>query len=527
MLGIGYWSTNGMIDDANDALLEIVGYSREDLRAGAVDWRKITPPEYAHIDEAVLAELKERSFFTPFEKEYIRKDGRRVPVLVGGRTFPDDPTRGLFFVLDITDRVEARKTQSFLIEASLVLGSSLDYEEILRRFARLAVPRIADWCLVDLREPDGTLRRLTVVNRDPEQATVLVAQAERRGIDPDAPHGTPNVIRTGQAELVSDLTDDMLAAYARDDQHYQLLRSLGFCSLMIVPLLARGQIHGAIALVAAESGRHYTQADLDVAQDLARRAALAVDNALLYREAQQALQVRDEFMSVAAHELRTPITTIAARAEMLRRRLQRASGLEERDERALLTLQEQAQRLDRLVSALLDVSRLQLDRLEIERRPVDMGQLAQRLAGELGQLAERHTIRYETDPGRLMVEGNELRLEQVLQNLLQNAVKYSPGGGEILIDVRRRDASICIAVADHGIGIPAQALEQLFTRFFRAGNVHSTVSGMGIGLYIVKELVMLHGGTIDVESVEGAGATFTVCLPALPDCSGCCPGQIA
>ncbi len=234
-------------------------------------------------------------------------------------------------------------------------------------------------------------------------------------------------------------------------------------------------------------------------------------------EAQEAVRTRDVFLSVASHELKTPLTSLMGQAQLLHRRGLR-DGLRERDLRSITVIAEQASRLNKMILALLDVSRLEAGQLSIERAPLDLGVLARRVVAEVQPTLEKHTVVYNGPEVPSIIEGDELRLEQVLQNLIQNAIKYSPTGGQVTVDVTQRGTTACIAVTDQGLGIPQEALPQLFGRFYRAGNVDAQyIAGMGIGLFVVKEIVTLHGGTVEVESTEGRGSTFMVCLPVRPN----------
>jgi PAS domain S-box-containing protein len=238
-----------------------------------------------------------------------------------------------------------------------------------------------------------------------------------------------------------------------------------------------------------------------------------------------AVRMRDTFLIVLAHELRTPLTSLLGNAQLLLRRAQREGSLPERDQRNLQIIVNQAARLSKLVELQLDISRLQTGQLHIERVPLDIGALAQRVVDEAMPAITSHMVTYAGPDTPLLVEGDELRLDQVLQNLVQNAIKYSPAGGTVDIRVERQDATVRVSVRDEGIGIPSAELPRLFQRFYRASNVDErTFSGLGVGLYIVKELVTLHGGTMEVMSEEGRGSTFTICLPLAQ--SGLTPSYI-
>jgi GAF domain-containing protein len=214
---------------------------------------------------------------------------------------------------------EARRRAAFLAESSTVLTSSLDYPTTLASVAQLAVPQLADWCAVYMLEPDGSIRLLAVTHVDPAKIEWAQELGRRYPPDPGAPHGVPRVLHTGRSEIYADVPEAVLQAYARDAEHLRLLRELGLQSYMIVPLIARTRMLGALGFACAETGRHYGPDDLALAEDLAHRAATAIDHALLYRQAQEAIAARDQFLSVASHELRTPLSPIQLQVQLLLR----------------------------------------------------------------------------------------------------------------------------------------------------------------------------------------------------------------
>jgi len=231
-----------------------------------------------------------------------------------------------------------------------------------------------------------------------------------------------------------------------------------------------------------------------------------------------AMHMRDAFLSILAHELRTPLTALSGNVQLLLRRAQRDGVLSERDQRSLQVIVNQVSRLNKLVQLQFDMARLHSGQLLIERVPLDVGALARRVVAEVLPSVTTHTVIYVGPETPLLIEGDELRLDQVLQNLVQNAIKYSPAGGAVQVQVEQQAATVRIAVSDEGMGIPAAELPELFERFYRASNVDERqISGLGVGLYIVKELVALHGGTIEVVSEAGRGSTFTVTLPLAAD----------
>lgn len=411
---------------------------------------------------------------------------------------------------------DAARRLSFLADMSRVLARSLDYGTTLREVARLVVPGIADWCGVYIRQPDGSIHLLAAEHIDPARVALAHELYASFPADPDARTGVGAVIRTGQPEFLPRIDDALLVASARSPRHLELLRALGLASYLIVPLKARGRTFGAITLVSSSPERAFSDDDRALAEDMAQRAAQAIDNAQLYEDAQEAIRMRDVFFSVAAHELRTPITALSGQAQLLRRRAERDGNLAERDRRAVATIGDQAQRLTRLVNAMLDIARIERGQLRLDTQRLDLAALVGHLVDEMRLTADRHTIQLELPDRPVMIDGDALRLEQVVQNLVSNATKYSPGGGMIEVAVEQRDDQACLIVVDQGIGISAADLPHIFERFYRADHENAAhITGMGVGLYVVKEIVALHGGSITADSVLGRGSTFTVCFPCL------------
>lgn len=232
------------------------------------------------------------------------------------------------------------------------------------------------------------------------------------------------------------------------------------------------------------------------------------------KKAEEALDLRNQFLSLAAHELKTPLTSIMGHIELFQRRNGKEHSLNERDERALQTIADQAQRLNKMIASLLDISRIETGQLAVEQVPIDLCELVRQVVDEVQSTLVGRQIELLCPMQPLIIQGDELRLGQVFQNLIQNALKYSPPDVPIVVAVRHEHAEALIDVRDRGIGIPQTALSQLFNRFYRADNVdQENVSGLGIGLYVVKEIVELHSGNVTVTSTEGEGSTFTVCLP--------------
>jgi len=416
-------------------------------------------------------------------------------------------------------RAEATAThQVFLARVSTHLGSSLDYEETLRAIAGLAVPILADWCSVDIVEADGLVRRLAVACADPSQRPI----ARRAEIYPPDPHGRhprTHVLGTGESILIPEVTDEMLMQMAGDGDRLSDLRALAYRSGIVVPLIARGEVLGALTLATAESGRTYGRSDLALAEELGRRAGIAVDNARLYRAAQEANQLKDEFIATVSHELRTPLQSMLGWVKVLRQGKLTA----QRTARAFDVMERAGQAQARLIEDMLDVSRIATGRLRTERSNVDLGAVVQSALDAARPAADAKKVRLELalDPGVGVVAGDAVRLQQVAWNLLSNAVKFTPGGGRVEVRLEGDGGSVRLIVRDTGEGIDPAFIPYVFEPF-RQGDATSRRrhGGLGLGLAIVRRLVELHGGSVTVRSEgRGCGSEFCVFLPAvsLPD----------
>lgn len=410
---------------------------------------------------------------------------------------------------------EARQRASFLAEASRLLASSLDYSATLERVAQLALPSFADWSMVDVVEEDNSSHRVVVAHFDPAKAKLAEALRTRFPPNEEAPAGAGRVLVDGKSELFAELEPALLRQIAGCEEHFEVLQALGARSAVIVPLTARGKRLGAFSLVYGDSGRRYGEAELALAEDLACRAALAVDNARLYLRTREAVRARDEFLSIASHELRTPVTSLQLAAQGLLR-LAGNGGFDAVPPAFLRTSLEtsvrQSARMAQLIDRLLDVSRIQAGRVELQLEPVDLAAVAREIVAvsreEIGSAGCELTLKADRP---VVGRWDRPRLEQVTANLLSNALKYG-AGKPVELRVEAAGNLGRLVVRDQGIGIPADRRERIFERFERAVSARH-YSGLGLGLYIVQRVLKALGGSVKVESEEGAGATFVVELP--------------
>jgi PAS domain S-box-containing protein len=409
----------------------------------------------------------------------------------------------------------ARQQATFLAESGRVLGASLDYEATLKSVAELAVPAVADWCAVDMVGDTGALQRLAVAHVDPQKVELARMLQERYPADPNAPGGVYEVLRTGQPLFMSRIPPDLLAAAARDDEHREILRQLRLTSYMCVPLVSHGQVFGAITFVSAESGRQYSEDDLQFAQEIAARASLAVENARAYARANEASRLRDEFLATLSHELRTPLNAVLGYARMLRL----GSMPSDRTTASLEVIERNATSLKQIIEDVLDVSRIIAGRLRLNVEPVDLPAVLQEASATVMPAAHAKGVRLETvlDPLTTPVSGDPDRLQQIVWNLLSNAIKFTSRGGRVQVRLSRVNSHVEIAVSDTGQGIAPDFLPHVFERFRQGdGTFSREQGGLGLGLSIARQLAELHGGSIVAASDGvGRGATFILKLPLM------------
>lgn len=644
LIGVAFWNVDGLITDANEAYLKLAGYTQEEFAAlGKISWKELTPPEYEHLADRAIKEAMTTGVSNVYEKEYIRRDGTRVPIVLGMALLNDSQHDGVAFVLDlserrqieqslkvnrerlelvlqaselglwycdlpfdklewndkckehfglspdtevtidlfyqglhpddrertqfaiqqsikqhnsydidyrtvapdgqvrwiraigrgfydatgkpirfdgitvdITDRQRAEERSRFLTEASSVLAASLDYKTTLTSLARLVVPTLADFCFFDVVTDSEKIQRVAWQHKDSAKQGWL--DRAQHFVPPHNFQENPiaEVLFSGKSKLVPDVTDSWMQVAAINPEHLQFMRELEFCSLMTVPLIARNRNLGALTFgLLSESGRHYTDSDLAFAEDLANRAALSLANALLYQEAQTANRLKDEFLATLSHELRSPLNAMLGWLSLLRTRTFDAATTT----RALETIERNARAQAQLIEDLLDISRIIRGQLRLNVRPVELIPVIEAAIDTVRLAAEAKNIRLQSilDSAVGLVSGDANRLQQVVWNLLTNAVKFTPKGGGVQICLKRVNSHIEITVTDTGQGISPDFLPFVFDRFRQAdSSITRSFNGLGLGLAIVRHLVELHGGTVQAESPgEGLGATFTVKLPLM------------
>lgn len=432
---------------------------------------------------------------------------------------------------DLTEGKRTEEAWRFLAEASGALASSLDYKTTLASVARLAVHHIADWCSVEIQtSEDRPLEQLAVAHVDPAKVTLV--QGLRRRWPPDLQAGAQvyKAMRTGQSELIRDITDETIAGAPGEPEDREILRQLAMRSAMIVPLTVQGRTFGVMTFVSAESGRRYGAADLMLADEVGRRASQAIESSRLYREARDAIAIRDKFLSMASHELKTPLSTLTLVVSGLTRAARAGQIASMPSDRLLARFdrfEKQADRLAALIDEMLDATRISAGRLILEPMETDLVELAGEVVARFEDAADRAhcPISLETS-GSTLGSWDRNRLDQVLTNLLSNAIKYGAGKPvSLAVSVSIPDDEAVVVVRDQGRGLDPRDQLRIFQQFERAAS--ENYGGLGLGLWIARHIVELHGGRISVDSRLGEGATFTVRLPLSGPPAAPVPGPLA
>jgi PAS domain S-box-containing protein len=433
---------------------------------------------------------------------------KKVPIL--------DATGNPIYLLgiseDITERKQFEKEQQFLADVSVALSASLEYEETLANLARLVVQNFADWCAVDVINGEWQLSRLKVASADPDQGA-LCAVLEQMPPDRGLPHLMRSVMESKRPIVVEQVTLQYFQSLAQAPRHLQALLDTGITSFVAVPLLMRGQALGALFLGSSTLSRVLGENYLRLAETLADRAAMAIENARLYRAAVRATQLRDQVLGVVAHDLRSPLSNILTQVWTLKHQ---GSEPERQPLKAAELIQRAATRMNRMIQDLLDVALMEAGQLSIEPSQLSA-------AGLIVEAVDMHRALTSSSARELQVElapdlpeiwGDWDRLLQVFENLIGNAIKFTSTGGCITAGAALRDHDVVFRVADTGVGIAAENLPRIFDRFWRASKAGR--HGAGLGLAITKAIVEAHGGRIWVESKAGSGSTFFFTIPTKP-----------
>ncbi|HEX4208442.1 MAG TPA: PAS domain S-box protein [Ktedonobacteraceae bacterium] len=632
-------TSEGIITSWNRAAQHLYGYSAQEAVGQSITL--IFPADSQEEFLTIMERIRRGERVELYETIRQRKDGTLVPVSVVVSPIYDHT--GLLIgasdiAHDITERKRVEAEEQMLAQLSQILASTLHYQETLTAVTHLAIPRLADWCTVDLLDAAGHRELAELAHIDPEQVRWARTLHEHFPIDPEAPRGIAQVLRSGRAELYPEITDELLVEASRNEEELALARQMGFTSALLVPLVAQGKITGGLSLVTTTSGRHYTAHDLTLAEEMGRRIGLALENARLYREVQQSrnqldiilqgvadgiivyapthrvlyanavaaqmsgvpslhelleqpddillttsplideqghplspealphcrvlagapeaqatlriqgverwVQIisrpvrtpsgavtmaisiwhditermrvehrKDEFISMTSHELKTPVTSLKGFTNVLQRRLSKQG--DEQGLSYLARMDAQIDKLTRLIRDLLDTSRMQAGKLALRLEAFELDALLNEVVDNVQMTTTSHQLCIEGQTG-VQVLGDPDRLGQVFINLLTNAIKYSPEADHVIIYCFREGKQVVVSVQDFGIGIDPRHHDRIFEHFYQVNDPEEkTYPGLGIGLYLAREIVSRHQGRIWIESRKGAGSTFFVALPQM------------
>ncbi|ATB29784.1 PAS domain S-box protein [Melittangium boletus] len=526
-IGMALVSLEGGFLHANSALCELVGYSRRELLSKT--FQDITHPSDLEPDLTNVSRLLEGVLGTyQMEKRYFHKQGHVVSVLLTCSLVRGARGEPLYFVGQIQDISESKRLERalrFLAEAGPRLADSLDPRASLLAVARMAVPSLADWCVVEIIEEDGQVSHLEWVAASEEKSRLLEELfATHPHVSFRQGHLVANVMRTGRPVLLPELSGEVLESTAEDAHHLGLLRQLDPRSLIVVPLLARERILGTVILLISRPECQYDAHDLELAEELARRAGLAIDNAFLHARTEQAIRLRDEVLRVVAHDLRAPLQVVSLSSEVLLRRS--APGERTADQGPLGAIRKAVERANRLIQDLLDVARMEAGHLSVVSGPRETALLLQEAAELHRELAREKSIllSVEVPDGASPILADRDRVLQIFSNLLGNALKFTPNGGRISLRAWPLGDMMCFSVSDTGPGISGEELPHLFEPFWQARKGHK--QGAGLGLAIARGLVDAHGGRLWAESEPGLGSTFYFTLPRVMSADEPAAGQL-
>lgn len=408
---------------------------------------------------------------------------------------------------------EREEFERFLVRVGTKLAAATpDYTETLRKLASLAVPGLADWCIVCLTDEKGQIQRIETAHVDPAKMPVAQVTVRHR-VESEEGHPLFQVLRTGQPVLLPEIPDALVRTMAQNPEHLEMIQRLGMRSGMVVALRARERTLGAIVLVSAESGRRYDEDDLTVAQEFARRAALSVDNSRLYADAQEANQAKTDFLATMSHELRTPLNAMMGYTDLLLLGVPEPIG--ERAKEYVQRVALSSRHLLQLIEEILAFSRLEAGRETVVLEPVAVADLVSEIQAIMEPLAAEKGLAFRVqapaDPVQLQTDPRKVR--QILLNLLGNAIKFTDQG-EVSFTADMEDDRIILEVRDTGIGIEPEYLSIVFEPFWQVQQTSTrTAAGTGLGLSITQRLVDLLGGSITVDSTPGTGTVFAVRLP--------------
>jgi PAS domain S-box-containing protein len=496
-----------------------------DQMGRSIEWwcEKIHPDEREEVVTGLNALLGGTGDVWSDEYRFLRGDGSYATVLDRGFVRRDErgvPLRAIGAMMDVTERRRSEEAQRFLSQASALLDSSLDPELTLPGVARLLVPVYADMCRIDLLEEDGSSRRAAVAHAVPAKEALL--SAGDRLAAGSAVHASPigHAIKAGESAMISAPPGQELRL-GDVGPFREYWERLGARSVLAVPLMAHERVLGALTMGMSESERQYGPMDLMLAEDLARRIGTALENAGLYAKARRAIRARDEVLNVVSHDLRNPLSTIAMSVQLLDGEWRSTNGAH----KWLDMIARAAAQMDRMIGDLMDAARIDQGGFTIVPARHEIAALLTEIHESFGPRAAANGVALEclapSEAATAWIDAGQI--QRVLSNLVGNAMKFTPGGGSVVVRAEASGEEVTFMVADTGPGIPAEELPHVFSRYWQA--VRGDRRGMGLGLAISRGIIVAHGGRIWVESEPRRGTVFYFTVPTTPRRAGTAPAD--
>lgn len=519
-VGISFLDRQGKIIYANKTELELLGYESNDYFGSNISAYHEEKPSLNYV----MSSLTSGSDFKNVEASLICKDGTSREVLLSSIATHAGSRSDLrvCFTRDITYLKKSERYLKILNKASEELSSLHDTHAALNKITEILVPNIADWVVINELGPDGKAHLLKMAHADPEKVKWAERYRRDHPVNMDNPQqGSVGwTMRTGQAFLVPEVTREMIENGASDAEQLEVLLRLNIQSVMVVPMQIKGRINGAISFMSCNAAVRYGEQEFSFAKDLANHIAVTLENTRLYDDVKANMKERlridrkkDEFISIASHELKTPITVLKAYTQVLQQEFEN-----ERDARRanmVGNLNKQVDKLHNLVVDLLDMTKLDQDELVFHFEEMDFNKLVADTVGEMQQTTRSHEIIMDLKPCE-SIRADQNRLGQVIVNFLSNAIKYSPKSDKVIVATDCTDHKVILTVTDFGIGIPDTEHTNLFKRFFRGLSQDSdSFPGLGLGLYISAEIIKKHHGSISFSSKVGKGSVFQFEIPAI------------
>ncbi len=469
---------------------------------------------YAPDEYPIVRTVKYNETIIDEDVIYRHKGGRQQTYSVNAAPIHDRNGKiiaGVALYGDITARARAATDVEFLLEAGVILSSSLDKQVILQNIAELIVANIAEGCSIDLIDISGVAGLAAVRYKD-RKILKEVYELRKKGYLTHPNIGAGAVLRTGRSVLYHQLQPAAMAQLVGDKEYADLLVRSGFTSAMIAPLRIKEKILGAISCTSSNSEKLFDSSHLKLLEALAERVSLKLENIQLYTNAREAIELRDDFITMASHELKTPLATTLMGSHLLETALNAGNVREASSQ--LKEMNAELWELSNLINLMLDLSRIQGGKFTYKKKIVDINKLLGEICERDQKMAPDHRIIWKPGSGAVDVYGDSERIGQVLSNLIINAVKFSPPS-DILVTSEIKGSTIRVSVKDFGVGIPKDQVKKIFERFHQITPVEQKLPGLGVGLHIASEIVKNHGGTIWCDSEPGKGSTFSFSLPII------------